>query len=260
LEKLVPSITLLLIFTNYHAMHKIRFLRIQFQPGIAAAELPRFRGAIAAAVGPEHLLFHNHLGDGQLRYAYPLIQYKRMQGKPVLVCLNEGTDEIHALFQQHIRTLQLGERSVELQVEAIELREWPLEVSPRFFQHRINNWLALSGENYQRYRTLPDEGARYAFLSQILRGNLLAMAKGLDWYIQSEVLVALHDLSGPRPVRYKDATLMAFDAHFSSNISLPYSIGLGKGAARGFGVVFPKSKTSNSNYEERDNLFSGTTP
>jgi len=218
-------------------MQKVRYLRIQYQPEISAAELPKFRGAIADAVGPQYPLFHNHLGDDRLRYAYPLIQYKRIRGKPVLVCLKEGTDEIHALFQQHVRTIQLGEREVQLQIEAIDLREWALEVSPRFYQHRISNWLALSGENYQRYRTLPDDAARHAFLSQILRGNLLAMAKGLDWYIQSEVLVALHDVSAPRPVRYKDATLMAFDAHFSSNISLPYHIGLGKGAARGFGVV-----------------------
>jgi hypothetical protein len=138
-------------------MQKVRYLRIQYQPEISAAELPKFRGAIAITVGPQYPLFHNHLGDDRLRYAYPLIQYKRIRGKPVLVCLKEGTDEIHALFQQHVRTLHQGDREIELQIEAIDLREWALEVSPRFFQHRINNWLAFSGENYQRYRALMDD-------------------------------------------------------------------------------------------------------
>lgn len=239
-------------------MTRIQYLRVQFQPDISAAELPKFRGAVIEAVEREHRLFHNHLDDERLRYAYPLIQYKRLHGKPALICLNEGTDEIHALFQQRVRTLRLGAREIELQVEAIDLKEWTLEVSPRFFPQRIRHWLALSPDNYPRYQLLESAEARRAFLAHILRGNLLAMAKGLGWYIEQEVLVALHEFSDPRPARYKDTTLMAFDATFSSNIALPPFIGLGKGAAKGFGVVVSLMKNRNPKYEERDNLSSGT--
>ncbi len=218
-------------------MKPIKYLRVLFQPEISAAELVKFRGAIIGAVEREAKLFHNHLEDDRLRYGYPLIQYKRQGGKPVLVCLNEGTEEIHALFQRRLGVLQLGDREVEFKVASLDLQEWRLEVSPQFFRHGIRNWLALNGENYERYRALSDDASRRSFLARILRGNILAMAKGLDWFIEQEVLVTLHDFSGPRRVPYKDATLMSFDAVFSCNISLPSGIGLGKGAARGFGVV-----------------------
>ena len=240
-------------------MHKIRFLRIQYQPEISAIELPWFRGAIVAAVSREHLLFHNHLSDDQLRYAYPLIQYKRIGGKPVMVCLNEGTDEIHALFQQHLRTLRLGHREVELSIEQIELKEWTLQVAERFYPYRIRQWLALSPDNYQTWRSMPEDSEKHRFLSTILRGNLLAMAKGLGWFVREQIEVRLHDVSPPKPVQYKSTRLMAFDAAFSCNISLPGSIGLGKGAAQGFGVVNSLIKNRNPKYEERDNL-SGSTP
>ena len=231
-------------------MKHVQYLRVQFQPEITPAELPKFRGAVIQAVEREHLLFHNHLDEERLRYAYPLIQYKRLRGKPALVCLDEGTDAIHALFERRVRTLHLGTREIELQVEAIDLKEWTFEVSPRFFPQRIRNWLALSPDNYPRYRQLESRAAQHAFLAHVLRGNLLAMAKGLGWYIEQEVLVALHDVSTPRPARYKDTTLMAFDASFSCNIALPPNIGLGKGAAKGFGVVESLMKNRNPKYEE----------
>jgi len=217
-------------------MKQIKFLRIRFQPTIQAAELPKFRGAVIQAVEQSHILFHNHQGDA-FRYAYPLIQYQRERGYPVIVCIEEGVDEIHALFERRIDRLRLGARAIDLKVDAIDLKEWRLEVSPRFFQQHIRHWLALSSDNYTRYQRLSDELERRAFLANILRGNLLAMAKGLGWYIEQEVLVAMHEISSPRPVFYKDTRLMAFDATFSANILLPPGIGLGKGAAKGFGVV-----------------------
>lgn len=218
-------------------MHNIRFLRIQYQPEISTAELPKFRGAIVAAVTREHRLFHNHLSDDKLRYAYPLIQYKRIGGKPVIVCINEGTDEIHALFQQHTRSLHLGHREIELTIESIVLKEWTLQVGTRLHPYQIRQWLALSPEHYTIWRNMQEPSEKNHFLSSILRGNLLAMAKGLGWFIQEQVEVQLHHVSPPRPIPYKDTRLMAFDATFSCNIALPNSIGLGKGAAKGFGVV-----------------------
>lgn len=218
-------------------MKKIKFLRIAFSPEISVAELPRFRGAIIAAVGPEHHLFHNHQGD-QLRYGYPLIQYKRQHQKPVLVCLEHGADEIHALFAQRVRTLRLGHREIALEIESINLREVVLQVWERQFVYRIQHWLALNSEHYREYRQMEAAAERERFLTSILRGNLLSMAKGLGWYVDRPIQLQLHELSEPRLSDFKDTKMMAFDARFSCNIHLPSGIGLGKGAAKGFGVVY----------------------
>jgi len=217
-------------------MKKIKFLRIAFAPEITPAELPQFRGAIIQAVGPENTLFHNHLGD-QLRYAYPLIQYKRQHKKPVLVCLEEGAEQIHALFQQRVRSIQLGRRELELAIESIRLHEVTLQVWDHPFEYRLYNWLALNSDHYGEYRQMDSDSERHRFLASILRGNILSMAKGLGWFIDRQVEVTLHEALSARQVDYKNTKLMAFDVRFSCNIHFPSGIGLGKGVAKGFGVV-----------------------
>ena len=62
-------------------MTKIKTLTIQFNTPLKRRELPLFRGAIIAAISTGNILFHNHNEGSTLRYAYPLIQYKRIGGK-----------------------------------------------------------------------------------------------------------------------------------------------------------------------------------
>jgi hypothetical protein len=100
---------------------------------------------------------------------------------------------------------------------------------------------------------MPEDSEKHRFLSTILRGNLLAMAKGLGWFVREQIEVRLHDVSPPKPVQYKSTRLMAFDAAFSCNISLPASIGLGKGAAQGFGVVGKIAANRSGSPENRNN-------
>ena len=217
-------------------MKKIRYLRIQFAPEITNAELPLFRGAIVAVVGRANTLFHNHTDDG-FRYSYPLIQYKRHQGRPVLVCLESGTDQIHALFSEQVRTLRLGSREIDLSIENINLREHTLQLWDTMMPYRIYSWIALQGDKYRDFQQMTTDTERVRLLESTLRGNILSMAKGLDWFIEGRVEVEITHFDPMRPVIQKDVVMSAFSVSFRCNVSLPDSIGLGKGAARGFGVV-----------------------
>ena len=79
-------------------MSIVKLLIIQFNNTIERKEIPLFRGAVIEAVkDSDNILFHNHLGDG-FRYAYPLIQYKRLQKRATIVCINEGTNSIGDFF------------------------------------------------------------------------------------------------------------------------------------------------------------------
>lgn len=229
-------------------MRKLKFLRIAFAPEISAQELPLFRGAVIQAVSRENLLFHNHREEG-FRYAYPLIQYKRQHHKPVLICLDEGADAIHALFQQRVRQLRLGQRHIDLDIEAINLREITLQVWDRPFRYRIHHWLALNGPVYQDYRNKTTDTERLRLLESILRGNILSMAKGLGWFIEQKVEVKIHRHMGTQVVNFKDTQMSAFDVEFECNVLLPGGIGLGKGVALGFGVVtLVKEETVRENF------------
>lgn len=217
-------------------MKKVKYLTIHFKNEIGLRELPKFRGAVIECAGREHLLFHNHAGDG-LRYAYPLIQYKRIGNKAGLVCLEDGVHEVHAFFQGRPHRLRLGEREITPEVERLHMNEVTLQAWDKLFAYRLSNWLALKRENYEAYQVMPDEAERRRFLSTILRGNLLSMAKGLGWHVDREIRVELLHVGPLRLMNYKDNRLSAFDLRFRTNVWLPEFVGLGKGAALGFGMV-----------------------
>ena len=66
-------------------------LYIQFANEISQKEIPMFRGAVLHSMESCPVLFHNHLGD-KFRYAYPLIQYKRIKGKAAIVFVGKGVE------------------------------------------------------------------------------------------------------------------------------------------------------------------------
>lgn len=217
-------------------MKKIKYLNIQFKNEISFQELKLFRGAVIDVAGKEHTLFHNHQGE-RFRYAYPLIQYKRIGNKAGLICLEDGVHEVHAFFQGRPHTLRIGNREIQPDVANLNMKEITLQAWDQPFTYRISNWLALNQEHYQEWLNMPQQEERLRFLNSILRGNLLSMAKGLGWYIEKEVKVQINQLSPVQLVQFKQQSMSAFQAQFTTNIWLPSYIGLGKGAALGYGMV-----------------------
>ena len=217
-------------------MKKIKYLQILFKEEISAEELPKFRGAVIDAATQENILFHNHL-DENYRYAYPLIQYKRLGKRPAMVCLEQGTEEIHAFFSRPNQTLRIGNREIGCQIDRLYLNEVTLQTWDKFFHYKIEKWLALKDENFHLYSTLETEAERKVFLSKMLTGNIMSMAKGLGWTVEHTVSVKINHILRQRKIIYKDTSLLAFDVDFNCNVYLPDFIGLGKSTAMGYGVV-----------------------
>jgi Cas6b C-terminal domain/Cas6b N-terminal domain len=218
-------------------MKKVKYLTIQFKNAISLSELPKFRGAVIACAGQENQLFHNHEAEGGFRYSYPLIQYKRIGQNAGLVCLEEGVHEVHAFFQGRPQSLMLGDREIKPEVEHLQMKEVTLQAWDKMFTFRLSNWLALKPEFYAEYQKMTDENDRLRFLTTILRGNLLSMAKGLGWFIDREVKVNILQISQMRLMTYKNTRLSAFDLRFETNVWVPNFVGVGKGSALGFGMV-----------------------
>lgn len=100
---------------NFH----IQVLNIQFKNEISFSEIHLLRGAILKALnGEADILFHNHKGD-TFRYSYPLIQYKRIHRKAVVMALQEGIEAIGQFLAQGSFLLCLGDRPVELEIESV---------------------------------------------------------------------------------------------------------------------------------------------
>ncbi len=215
----------------------LRVLRVQFTGQLYPREVTAFRGAIGHKVGPEAVLFHHHEGD-RLRFAYPLIQYKSIAGRPTIICLGPGVDDIHRFFSHPDWSIQVHGRELPMRIEKLNLTPWKLSVSGNQMQaYQLSHWIALNQRSFGPYQALTGLAERIQFLERKLVGNILSFAKGVGWHIDQQIHVEITDLEEARPIRIKGIALHNFHVHFSSNVSLPHHIGLGGKVSVGMGVV-----------------------
>lgn len=220
---------------------QIRTLTLIFNSELQAWEIPLFRGAVVGAMGEKaNLLFHNHLEGESLRYSYPLIQYKRVGKKACVVCVEEGVDTIGQFFSDANATLKVGEREMQLEVERVIPTKVLVQLWQASFVYHINRWLPFNSSNYARYMSADSLTEKAQLMENILKGNLLSMLKGLGIYLDEELQVSIKELSPAFKVYSKGVPLLAFNAEFRCNLSIPNYLGIGKHASLGYGVVYQK--------------------
>lgn len=229
--------------------NNLQTLTIQFNNDISQWEVPLFRGAVIGAMENTNILFHNHLDDDTFRYRYPLIQYKRIKSKAAMVCVGEGTEVIGEFFSCANFNLQVGERQLALEVDHMDAKRTLVQVWDTEFRYTLRKWLPLSSDNYRTYQTLDGLVVQYAFLQNILIGNILSFCKGLGITIEKEIKCTITQLLDSHTYTFKGVKMMGFDVEFKANISLPDYVGLGKGVSLGFGTVVKKYENRKNNNE-----------
>lgn len=227
------------ILIHFNMDSQLKVLTVIFSGHINKEELPAFRGALIEKVGTEHFLFHNHLGDG-FRYGYPLIQYKRIEEKPGLICLDIGVDEVHHFFSQSDWSLHLHNGKVlKMGIDHLNLDQHPLSLSPTLNHYQISDWIALNQDNFPEYQRLRTDSDRTAFLEKKLIGNILSYARGVGWEVEGRIKVQLQGKLQTSPVHIKKTQLIGFQTDFTCNICLPPYLGLGGKVSLGNGMVSP---------------------
>jgi len=159
----------------------------------------KLRGFFATSFN-EYALLHQHVTD-KLIYRYPLIQYKMLQGSPLVLGINEGAEVLKEIY------------------------------SYRF----VTPWLALSQKNYPRYRDASQEGSR-DLLRRILVGNILSASKGLGYVAKEHIRLEVGGMQDEICL-LKGSKVTGIRGEFTTNFSIPELIGLGKSVSRGFGAV-----------------------
>lgn len=205
-------------------------------------EITLFRSAVLQALGKEgDVLFHNHI-DQKFRYSYPLIQYKRINGKAAIVAINEGTDAIGKLFSNFQVSFSWKESKEEVEIESIHAFKYLVQSWNSSFYYYLRKWLPLNQENYEKFQAIENELERLEFLENILVGNILSFAKGVGITLESEVFCKIMKLGDSKIEKYKNVKMMSFDVEFKTNVSLPNFVGIGKGASLNFGTIVNKKK------------------
>lgn len=231
-------------------MKYIRTLTVLTDAQIRQNEIPLFRGAVIHSLG-EHpnVYFHNHLDDDNFRYAYPFIQYKRLEGKAAIVCVEDGVDIIGQFLTEVNGTLTIGDRQITCNTGRIQPARILVQTWEEMFNYHISRWLPLNSQNYQRYKGIEGVVGKVSFLENILKANLLSMLKGLDIHLEKELILKITEISDSYLIHNKGVKMMAFNADFKCNLSIPNNIGIGKNASIGCGRVHQlrKGKDINNN-------------
>ncbi|HOU99421.1 MAG TPA: CRISPR-associated endonuclease Cas6 [Bacteroidales bacterium] len=218
-------------------MVKLRTIYISFEEPIRYNELNAFRSAIIEKAGRNHILFHNHLDDQQYLYRYPRIQYKIDRHHPIILCMNEGIDEIHHFFSKPSWDLFIYDKPYKVKVNKLLVNQYNMQVWDTSFRYSLQRWHALSQENYKIFKSITHPDEQKQKLEQILVGNILSFAKGIEWTVDKEIKVQIESIENTRWIPFKQTKIQCFDIIFNTNVFLPNYIGLGKNVSYGFGIV-----------------------
>jgi hypothetical protein len=184
----------------------------------------------------ERILLHNHQEHGYT-YGYPLVQYKLMEGIPVIIGIEAGADTLMEILPE-IETLTLAHNHYIVIETKINSKRYPIQHTGTLRSYRFATpWLGLNQTNYEKYYKAKDWIERKSLLNSILTGNILSMCKGLG--IRLEERLDLHTHLDSTHVEYKGIVHKAFLGNFRANFGIPEFFGLGKGVSQGLGVVMP---------------------
>jgi len=224
----------------------IKIFTILFEAEIFPSEVHLFRGAVLEKMKsgdrPVDILFHNHSEGEGFRFAYPLIQYKCIAGRAAIVCIGQGIEVVNDLLSSVNGVIDLGGREVYLGYGTVIPSEADIFIMEESTAYVIRRWTPLNSKNYSEYCSMESLAEKVSFLENTLIGNILSAAKGLGIHFDQQVECKILKISEPYIIRNKGVKIMAFDAEFKSNVSLPDGIGLGKHASIGHGTISVKQK------------------
>jgi hypothetical protein len=181
--------------------------------------------------------FHGH-GPTGLVYEHPRIQYKVMNGRGVIVGLQEGAFLLQ-VAEAPVR-FRLGSKQVNLVGIDRDVSTVPFGLTEQQLEYEfVTPWMALNEENHARFQAARVRGneATSELMRRVLIGNLLSTSKALGYEVPGLITAEVH-VDKPTEVILKPGVgLLGFWGRFRTNFWIPPLWGVGKQSARGFGTV-----------------------
>ncbi|MEW6455472.1 MAG: CRISPR-associated endonuclease Cas6 [Acidobacteriota bacterium] len=189
------------------------------------------RGFIAGKFRNNPFL-HNHSEKGFI-YTYPKIQYKIIDKIPMILGIGEVSEFVEEILI--IEYLNLKNKQYTVIDKKLLRENNSFGVINGMLSYKfLTPWLALDEESFNRYKKR-NSGERKKQLESILIGNIISMAKGLE-YVITDKIIAKVDVYEVH-TSLKGTPMLGFVGTFSVNFEIPDYWGLGKSVSRGFGTV-----------------------
>jgi len=215
---------------------KIKTLILTFSPGHRIAEdASKLRGFFATKFN-EYVLLHQHIAD-KFVYKYPLIQYKMIDGVPLIFGINEGVEVLKEIYDKYDE-IRLGDSRYIINERGMIIKDQDFGLSKKFWKYQfVTPWFALNQDNYKKYY-LDNKDEQHNMLGKILIGNLLSVSKGIGYEVVDEIKADVK--VKPQKRNLKNTVIMEFTGTFIVNFNIPNYMGLGKSVSRGFGAIQKK--------------------
>ena len=198
----------------------------------------KLRGYFGDLFKEHSQLLHNHFSDGTQIYKYPLVQYKVVEGDPMLVGINEGAELLTSLFLK-IKELNIENKIYPIYSKHIENKNCETGLTNELHEYEFETlWMALNQDNHKRYIKLKKEKQKNdisKLLEGILIGNILSFFKSISYHASENILIKSDLIE--KKTSFKNKSMIAFKGKFTTNVLLPDYIGLGKSVSRGFGTI-----------------------
>jgi len=196
----------------------------------------RLRGFFATTFN-EYALLHQHVTD-RLIYKYPLIQYKMLDGSPLVLGINEGSDVLKEIYDK-FSEIKLGESKYSIMERGITVKSEEFGCTEEIHSYSFATpWLALSQDNYPKYLNAGREEKK-DLLRRILVGNLLSASKGLGYVAKEHIRLEVGQMRDEICL-LKGMKVTGIRGEFTATFAIPQFMGLGKSVSRGFGAVTEK--------------------
>lgn len=208
-----------------------------FEPDKKITDSPSTLRGFIASLFPDNPLLHHHLNNSNspkgFVYTYPKVQYKIIDGTPIVLGIGEAVEIVKEIATISYLDLK-GKKYIVTDKKLIE-ESTNFGVTENMLSYKfLTPWLALDEESYNRYkRRNKDERKRQ--LESILIGNIISIAKGIEYVITDKLTatVNVHEV----PTSLKGTPMLGFLGTFSVNFEIPDYWGIGKSVSRGFGTV-----------------------
>lgn len=202
------------------------------------------RGYIAG-IFPQYEILHNHRSDGSLLYLYPRVQYRVLHQEGYIIGIEEGVSVVREI-EPMVDHLNLKGKRYSIRQKQITLENVSFGLNDAFVTfHFIKPWLALNEQNYHEYTRTGNKRKRDIILKNILKGNLLSLAKSIGYVVDKQIEVTSLFLE-EKECFLKRTPMLGFLGTFSVNFEIPDYWGIGKSVSRGFGTVVKQRTDSRS--------------
>lgn len=220
-------------------MKKTRFLVIKFDRPIMAWEVEYFRASVIENTKRQSDLFHNHKSDTAYHYRYPLIQYKIIDKKPAIICINAGTNDIYYLLENREFFFDIKGKVDKYEVEEVVFKNVPIQTWQDSFRYNVHNYMPFNQENYAFFQKLGSMKQQLQFIQELLNKHISIILEELEESGQTNLPleVEIEKMKSDRFIQYKGIHHLTYCLNIKTNVSLPNYIGIGKGVSLGFGIV-----------------------